>query len=85
MQKLSLSSSHVDLRKWDLKTEGRVQLVVQWLKADSAGLVLDLRECSLQPTGAAEIGAALLCNLRLEGVLLSREALKVTPLPTTHS
>ena len=77
MQKLSLLESHVDLRKWDLKSEGHVQLVTRWLQTPPAARTLDLRDCALQPAGAAEIGIALTGNHHLEGVLISREELKV--------
>ena len=41
---------------------------------------VDMRECSLQPEGAAIIGEAMLQNCRLERLLLSREELKVQEL-----
>jgi hypothetical protein len=53
----------------------------RWLAAGPAATSLDLRECMLQPEGAAAIGAALRAgSSSLERLLLSREELRVQEL-----
>ena len=53
----------------------------RWLAVGPAATSLDLRECMLQPEGAAAIGAALRAgSSSLERLLLSREELRVQEL-----